>query len=607
MRLRALETKNIPPIRNFAIADLADVVVLAGPNGVGKTRLVQAIMSAFQNPSAQTVRLNIEATTPEESNAWGTKSLDTSNPADVQRLNQMMRRNRRRTSWQSSIFQFESNRTIPNLNPFGFSFDAVDPYEEMIGWDYMFSSLINRFQDTVNSIFRKVHSRRTAIAIKAEQLMVEGKTVMPLDFPDPLIPFREAFAQLLAPKKLLDADPRDQTLYYESDGQRFGIASLSSGEREVVNVVFDFILRNPADSIIIFDEPELHLHPELSYKLIQTLRNVGSRNQFIFVTHSAEIITASLDQSVIFVAPPRDDGGNQAVPVREHDTTNEALHRLGHSIGIVSLGKKIVLVEGANTSLDKQTYGAILRNRYPSLVLVPSGGKDLIRSFNALVDQVLDKTIWGVEFFMLCDRDAVQTDSIVARLESDAHGRLRVLKRYHLENYFLDENVLAAVFSQMEDAGSPLRDPHKINAKLKALAGGLLPYATALIVALQKREEFGNIDLKAKGSHDASLEELVDLTLARAKDERVRFGASIDDASIESLVRMTFSSLQASLDDPAETWKSVIPGKPLFNKFAGFTGLAAGRLKTLYIREAEANFPHVFDDIAGIFQHFTAL
>lgn len=36
---------------------------------------------------------------------------------------------------------------------------------------------------------------------------------------------------------------------------------------------------------------------------------------------------------------------------------NRALRLLGQSIGIVALGKRIVLIEGADSSLDKQTYG----------------------------------------------------------------------------------------------------------------------------------------------------------------------------------------------------------------------------------------------------------
>ena len=81
---------------------------------------------------------------------------------------------------------------------------------------------------------------------------------------------------------LLDLDPRNQQLYFDDAGQRLPVSAMSSGEREVVNIVFDFILRAPSDCIIFFDEPEIHLHPELSYRLLQTLKTFGANNQFIF-------------------------------------------------------------------------------------------------------------------------------------------------------------------------------------------------------------------------------------------------------------------------------------------------------------------------------------
>jgi hypothetical protein len=190
-----------------------------------------------------------------------------------------------------------------------------------------------------------------------------------------MIPFNDAFRRLLAPKELEEPEPQKGQLFYRHEGKSFPVTALSSGEREVVNIVFDFLLRNPSDCIVIFDEPELHLHPELSYRLIQTLRAAGERNQFIFCTHSAEIISASLDNSVIFIAPPKEPPINQAIRVTENDDTHQALRLVGQSIGIVALGKKIVLIEGQHGSLDKQTYGALLHGRFPDLVLVPSGGK----------------------------------------------------------------------------------------------------------------------------------------------------------------------------------------------------------------------------------------
>ena len=86
---------------------------------------------------------------------------------------------------------------------------------------------------------------------------------------------------------------------------------------------------------------------------------------------------------------------NQALAVSEDDETNQALKLLGHSIGIIALGKKIVLIEGEHSSLDKEVYGSLIHGRYPELVLVPSGGKHVIESFDAIQSAVLQKSIWG--------------------------------------------------------------------------------------------------------------------------------------------------------------------------------------------------------------------
>jgi hypothetical protein len=44
VRIAGATITDTPPVRLFEVGQLSDVVVLAGPNGVGKTRLVQAII-----------------------------------------------------------------------------------------------------------------------------------------------------------------------------------------------------------------------------------------------------------------------------------------------------------------------------------------------------------------------------------------------------------------------------------------------------------------------------------------------------------------------------------------------------------------------------------
>ena len=246
MRLSSIEINDSPPIRQFEIHDLSNVVVLAGPNGVGKTRLINSLLATFRNsrPAPQR-RIVVEATSQAERDDWGKSSLDTSNADDVTRLLKTLQKQKSRGRWESSVVQFESDRSIQQIQPFAFSWDVIDPFFENVGWDMGFGGLKGRFQDTIHSIFRKIQSRRNDMATRAEELLLQGATSMELDFPDPLVPFKRAFTQLLAPKVLLDPEVRQQKLSYSFEGKTFPLDSLSSGEREVINIVFDFILRQP--------------------------------------------------------------------------------------------------------------------------------------------------------------------------------------------------------------------------------------------------------------------------------------------------------------------------------------------------------------------------
>lgn len=261
---------------------------------------------------------------------------------------------------------------------------------------------------------------------------------------------------------------------------------------------------------------------------------------------------------MVFVAPFKAEGVNQAIPVREDDETNEALKRLGQSIGIVALGKKLVLVEGAVSSLDKQTYGAILRDRFPNLVLVPSGGRSVITSFELLHKQVLDKTIWGVEFFMICDRDAVPPSR---DFTLNTSARLRVLNRYHIENYFLDEDVLAKVFESMEPESSWLRSPQEIRKVLREIARTQIAYAAALTTSSYFREQVGNLNIMAKDCHAMSIDGLVKQLVIRVTEEQSRIASSVQPGAVESYARTMAQKLQDSLDQDTDEWKALIPGR----------------------------------------------
>jgi predicted ATPase len=605
MRIKNITIKNTLPIKHFETEELENVVLLAGANGVGKTRLIQGLINYLRNVSVNpNFQIEIESTSKTEETSWGNKKiLNLSNQQDINLFRATLQQNRKRRNFKSSILYYESNRQITQVKPLQFTWEYNDPWEENIGWDFSFNPLTSRFQDTLHSLFKKVQSQKTSIANRAIQLKGEGHESMNLAFSDPLEPFKEAFHQLLSPKKLLGINMQGNSLRISDGDMEINEQGLSSGEREVLNITFDFLLRRPSDCIIFFDEPELHLHPELANKLLNTLKTIGRNNQFFFCTHSAELISSNLDNSVIFIQPANGVDTNQAVKVSMENETYGALKTIGQSIGVVSLGKKIVLIEGQKSSLDKKTYLQILKGEFPNLVLVPCEGKYTIQSFGNIANSVLNKTVWGVDFYLLSDRDAYPKEIQDKIDERNLSGKIKSLSKYHLENYFLDENIIVEIFKDMEDEDSWLCDKEKVKIELESIARDRISYSTSLTVSKLFRDMVGNIDIMPRGCNNISIEELKNKFTETINNEKVRFDNILNSNQPFEKLENYHKDFEDSLNNGS--WKDEIPGKQIVSVFTSKAKIGEDRFKTLYIKKAFENGDNPFQEIIDIFKGFS--
>ncbi len=128
MRISSIVANNVLPIRKFEETDLTDLIVIAGPNGVGKTRLFQAMIAGFQSPSPNNpVRFVIESTSAAEKMAWQSSFIDTTKVEDATKLAATLQQSRRRSKFESSVMNFESDRSIQQIAPYQFSWDFQDP------------------------------------------------------------------------------------------------------------------------------------------------------------------------------------------------------------------------------------------------------------------------------------------------------------------------------------------------------------------------------------------------------------------------------------------------------------------------------------------------
>jgi energy-coupling factor transporter ATP-binding protein EcfA2 len=85
----------------------------------------------------------------------------------------------------------------------------------------------------------------------------------------------------------VDSPTSDDYYFLFSDGERsYDIVEMSAGEQAVFPVIFAFVQRQIARSVVLIDEIDLNLHPPAAQALVRQLPKLGPDCQFIFTTHS---------------------------------------------------------------------------------------------------------------------------------------------------------------------------------------------------------------------------------------------------------------------------------------------------------------------------------
>lgn len=85
----------------------------------------------------------------------------------------------------------------------------------------------------------------------------------------------------------------------QRDNYTFNIDALSSGEKEVVSMMFltGFFTKS-TPSIVLIDEPELHLNTNWHKIFIQDMISSFPSNQYIIATHSSHVLNAIPDEQI---------------------------------------------------------------------------------------------------------------------------------------------------------------------------------------------------------------------------------------------------------------------------------------------------------------------
>lgn len=601
MRIKNLKITDFAPIKNLSIRDLSDVVIIAGANGSGKTRLMQAIVQTLQGTPI--MDMTIEATRKEEEDPkyFGSVSIEIKKGTKNQILtNYINSRKYGAGRYVGSLVQIDSNRSVQTLKYSPVNWLGGDPDDLDSPSNFYLQSFSNRWQDFVNYIHQKSASRDKKLADELKKAPSTGELIIKTN-PDPFEKYKRIFTKLLPGKQLLDISPAKprEFQYKDETNQALPFSSLSSGEQEVVKVLFDVARKEIRHSVIIVDEPELHLHPTLTFKLIEALKSIGEHtNQFIFLTHSADLISTYYSTGNVYFIDSSQSGSNQAHRLSDLNSSHhQVVQLIGQNLGLFAVGKKLVFVEGESSSIDRLTYHTVAQSVDTEMKIIPVGSVLNLITLSSIEEQIRN-TIFGIDIYMVRDRDGLSDTQIN---EIEKHGRFKCLKRRHLENYFFDEDILYKVAEQLY-----------ITRTNTALTSELIQRGIKRIA-----ENSINLNLFKSAKEYLSLNYHFKLPKVKAVETK-----TIDDVKREivSDVQKNLKELTAELESSkvsawldteenklnrmltTDDWKSHFHGKYIFSKVC--SDILKGdsiRIKQAYVDIALAEKPEILKDLTDIF------
>jgi AAA domain, putative AbiEii toxin, Type IV TA system len=210
------------------------------------------------------------------------------------------------------------------------------------------------------------------------------------------------------------------------------------------------LVRGEDASIIVVDEPEIYLHPDLQRQLPDILFSLGP--SIVMATHSAEMIGAADPRDIVLIDKKARSGKRLA---SDH-LVQGVLDLIGsiHNITLTAIAKhrKVLFVEGKDHPLVLKFAGIAGYAQLPLGNDLPAVSSEGFSNWTKVRD-----TAWGIKKILggpfrmasMLDRDYrsnEEMDAIKSNLESEIDLAI-FLGRKELENYLLVPSALSAAIN----------------------------------------------------------------------------------------------------------------------------------------------------------------
>lgn len=353
-----------------------------------------------------------------------------------------------------------------------------------------------------------------------------------------------------------------------SSGARHDLDELSAGEKEILYGYLRIRNSAPQYSIILLDEPELHLNPRLIRGLPQFYKkNLGEAlgNQIWLVSHSDALLreVVGRDGYNVFHMLPCGKvpiGESQLKPLSVTADLDLALLDLVGDLASYRPSGKVVIFEGGGDSdFDQKVASALFPELLEQANLVSGTNKVRVRALHETLNSASQKGHLPFKFYAITDNDSDQ------KLPSAKSVNVFSWDVYHIENYFLEPTFIRRVLSALQ-IGSAMTD-EEIWDHLRQCAQQSLPQLIRHEMAEYANEKLtGSIntstDPKA-ADLSAVLYEAATRSFERLK---IAYETQLNRNSLEKLEEDARKRYEESLADGS--WVSKFRGRDILKRFA---------------------------------------
>ncbi|MEZ4885764.1 MAG: AAA family ATPase [Chitinophagales bacterium] len=286
-----------------------------------------------------------------------------------------------------------------------------------------------------------------------------------------------------------------KVLVKKEGGPDYHGKEMSDGERVVLYLIGQCLCA-PENSVLIIDEPEIHLHKSLVDKLWNKIEELSQNKLLIYITHDLDFASSRADAHKFWI---KNYNGNDLwewddVPTDENLPDGLILEIIGNR-------KNVIFTEGDNGSLDTTVYQLV----YPEHHIIPrGGGEKVIESTKALR---ANTSIHHLNTFGLIDSDYKEEEEKAALL---THG-IFTIPVAEIESLFCLESILRIMADHLE-----LNADQKVNEVIDFLCTSLNnEFDTQVSSKVEKIVEY-KLGAYSKESHtQQGIEDGLQTTLGR--------------------------------------------------------------------------------------------